>query len=263
MFENIVAFIIGVIAGVAAGMFGIGGGVVIVPALIIIFSLPLHFATGTSLAALLLPVGIFACIKFYKSRLLNIKIAALIAFGLTIGVYFGSEAVSVINPKMLKIIYGCFLLFVSLYFINPLQLIKKSNSEKVVYEYKNTVPSIYPLLIGVFAGILSGMFGIGGGLVITPFLMYVLRFHPKNAIGTSLGALLLPVGLPGVIVYFNNGFIVLNFAIAIAIGIVFGAIIGAKITLSLKTKYVKLIYGVFLLLMALDFIVGGSIANKI
>jgi len=69
--------------------------------------------------------------------------------------------------------------------------------------------------------------------------------------------------LPGVIVYFNNGFIVLNFAIAIAIGIVFGAIIGAKITLSLKTKYVKLIYGVFLLLMALDFIVGGSIANKI
>jgi uncharacterized membrane protein YfcA len=39
------------------------------------------------------------------------------------------------------------------------------------------------------------MFGIGGGLVITPFLMYVLRFHPKNAIGTSLGALLLPVGL--------------------------------------------------------------------
>ncbi len=262
MFDIIIALIIGTIAGIAAGMFGIGGGVVIVPALIIIFSLPLHIATGTSLAALLLPVGIFACIKFYKSGFLNIKVAALIALGLSIGVYFGAEAVAAISSKILKIIYGIFLLFVSFYFIKPLELIKKNKSEKIVYEYKNTVSPLFPLFIGVLAGILSGMFGIGGGLVITPFLMYVLRFHPKNAIGTSLGALLLPVGLPGVIVYFNNGFIVLNFAIAIAIGIVFGAIIGAKITLSLRTKYVKIIYGIFLLLMALDFIVGGSIANK-
>jgi uncharacterized membrane protein YfcA len=83
-------------------MFGIGGGVVIVPALIIIFSLPLHMATGTSLASLLLPVGIFACIKFYKSGFLNIKVAALIAFGLLIGVYFGAEAVVAISLIFLK-----------------------------------------------------------------------------------------------------------------------------------------------------------------
>lgn len=263
MLDIMTALTIGIIAGIAAGMFGIGGGVVIVPALIIIFSLPLQMATGTSLASLLLPVGIFACIKFYKSGFLNIKVAALIALGLTIGVYFGAEAAVAINPKILKTIYGFFLFFVSLYFIKPLELIKKNQSKNIVYEYKNTVSPLFPFLVGILAGILSGMFGIGGGLVITPFLMYLLRFHPKNAIGTSLGALLLPVGLPGVIVYYNNGFILLNIAIAIAVGIVFGAIIGAKITLSLKTKHVKLVYGIFLLLMSLDFIVGGAIANKI
>lgn len=263
MLENLIAFIIGLVAGVAAGMFGIGGGVVIVPALILVFSLPLHLATGTSLAALLLPVGIFACIKFYKSGFLNVKIAALIAFGLFLGVFFGAKLVTMISPNLLKTFYGIFLLYVSISFIKPVVIFKMKKSQVVTEDTQRDINPIYSILLGLLAGVLSGMFGIGGGLVITPFLMYVLRFNPKLAIGTSLGALLLPVGLPGVIVYYNNGFIVLNYAIAIAFGIVFGAILGAKITLALKTQTVKAIYGFFLLLMALDFIFHGSIASKI
>lgn len=263
MFDNLIALLVGLVAGVAAGMFGIGGGVVIVPALILIFSLPLHFATGTSLTALLLPVGIFACIKYYKAGFLNIKVASLIALGLFMGVFFGAKFVTMIPQGLLKTLYGLFLLYVSISFIRPLELFKIKINRSLPNDTKRNINSVYSILLGVFAGVLSGMFGIGGGLVITPFLMYVLRFDPKLAIGTSLGALLLPVGLPGVIVYYNNGFIVLNYAIAIAIGIVFGAIIGAKITLALKTNTVKVIYGFFLLLMALDFIFHGSIASKI
>ena len=263
MLENLIALIIGLVAGVAAGMFGIGGGVVIVPALILVFSLPLQLATGTSLTALLLPVGIFACIKFYKLGFLDVKVAGLIALGLFLGVFFGAKIVTMISPRLLKTLYGIFLLYVGISFIRPLELLKIKKTQTITEETQRIANPIFSIFLGVFAGVLSGMFGIGGGLVITPFLMYVLRFNPKLAIGTSLGALLLPVGLPGVFVYYNNGFIVLNYAISIAIGIVFGAIFGAKITLAMKTQTVKVIYGFFLLLMALDFIFYGSIASKI
>ena len=81
MSQEIVLIIIGFIAGILAGMFGIGGGVVIVPALMgLLPDFNFHQATGTSLAALLLPVGIFAVISYYRKGFLSIKNALLVFF---------------------------------------------------------------------------------------------------------------------------------------------------------------------------------------
>jgi uncharacterized protein len=257
----IIYLIIGVVAGVLAGMFGIGGGVVIVPALILLANFSITQANGTSLAALLLPVAIFGVISYYRAGLINIKISAFVASGLIIGVIFGSIIALSLPTNILKFIYGLFLLYVSWSFMKPMELWKEYILKrdfirpKIPAEVNDSQYRYYfYLIVGIFAGILSGLFGIGGGLVIVPVLIYFLKYDAKKAVGTSLGALLLPVGFPGVILYFNAGQLDFGAAMPVALGLVFGAVIGAKITISLPSLTVKRIYSVFLLIMSFYFI---------
>ncbi len=81
--------LIGIAAGVLAGMVGVGGGIVIVPALIYLFGMDQHTAQGTSLAVLLPPTGLFAFLRYYQAGHVDLKIAALIVVGLLIGGWFG------------------------------------------------------------------------------------------------------------------------------------------------------------------------------
>lgn len=103
--------------------------------------------------------------------------------------------------------------------------------------------------IGLFAGLLSGMFGIGGGLIIVPALLYLLKMKELEAIGTSLAALIPPVGLLGAVEYWRNHDINVRFALLIAAGLFIGAYFGAKITLGLPPNLVRGLYGGFLIVV--------------
>lgn len=106
------------------------------------------------------------------------------------------------------------------------------------------------LAIGVFAGVLSGMFGIGGGLVIVPALLLIVKMKEYEAIGTSLATLIPPVSLLGAIEYWRGGHLNIRYAVLIAIGLFVGAYFGARITLGLSPDVVRRIYAVFLLVVA-------------
>ncbi|MDX2074945.1 MAG: sulfite exporter TauE/SafE family protein [bacterium] len=258
--------IVGVIAGILSGMFGIGGGVVIVPALIIFLQFTITEATSTSLAALLMPVAIFAVLQYYRQNLIDVRGAALIAFGLLITSWFGADIALNLNKDVLQQIYGVFLLYMSWRFIEPRQLYfawdakrKGIELEKPKVSATTAPPNVSPLVplgIGLVAGIASGMFGIGGGAVIVPALVGFFNYDQKLAVGTSLGALLLPVGLPGVLRYAAAGTLNIPVAILVAVGLVIGAFFGARIALGLPSKTVKQLYGVFLVFVALRFIFG-------
>jgi len=106
------------------------------------------------------------------------------------------------------------------------------------------------IAIGFFAGILSGVFGIGGGIVIAPALIYFARFTPITATGTSLGALLLPAGLLGVIEYHRRGNININASLWIAMGLFFGAWVGANVAHLLSPLALKRSFAVLLVAVA-------------
>ena len=113
------------------------------------------------------------------------------------------------------------------------------------------MPIVLVALIGLAAGILSGLFGIGGGVVIVPLLVLVLGFTAQQAVGTSLAALLLPVGLLGAIQYWQAGQINLLYACLLAAGLLIGAFLGARFGLSLPSEAVQRAFGVLLVVIGL------------
>lgn len=114
------------------------------------------------------------------------------------------------------------------------------------------------LAIGLVAGVLSGMFGIGGGLIIVPALLFVLQLKEYEALGTSLAALIPPVGLLGAMEYWRNGHVNLKFAALIALGLFIGAYFGARITLGLSPELVRKLYAIFLLVVAARILIFGK-----
>ena len=259
--------LVGVIAGVFSGMFGIGGGVVIVPILTIFLGFGLTEATSTSLGALLMPVGVFAVIQYYRSNLLDMRASMLLGFGLLATTALGAAGaleIEQFDPNLMKRIYGIFLIVMGWRFAEPRKLYRQWREEPdpktlQTIPVREDMPQLegswyLVLLIGLIAGVFSGMFGIGGGAVIVPMLVGFLNYDQKRAVGTSLGALLLPVGLPGVYVYALDGVLDFPVAAAVAVGLVFGSIVGARVALGMSSAQVKQMYGFFLFAVAIRFI---------
>jgi len=108
------SIIIGLFAGIASGFFGIGGGLVMVPALVFFFQITQHQAQGTSLAVLTLPVVILGAIKYYNEGNVNLYMAMFIAVSFVVGAYLGAVLVHHVSDPMLKRIFGVLLLIVSI-----------------------------------------------------------------------------------------------------------------------------------------------------
>jgi uncharacterized membrane protein YfcA len=106
--------LIGLAAGVSAGWFGIGGGTIIVPALVFFAGFNQYQAVGTSLAVLLPPVGALAVYNYYKAGHVDLKIAGLIALGLFLGAWLGSFSALRVGELKLKLAFGIFLAFTGL-----------------------------------------------------------------------------------------------------------------------------------------------------
>jgi len=104
--------------------------------------------------------------------------------------------------------------------------------------------------IGLAAGVLSGLFGIGGGVLIVPALIYFGKMPIKMATGTSLGALLLPVGLLGAWAYHQAGNLDWKASLTVAIGLFFGAFVGAKLTQGMSPQLLQRLFALFLAAMA-------------
>ena len=106
------------------------------------------------------------------------------------------------------------------------------------------------IIVGLLAGILSGLVGLGGGVIIVPALVFLLGFSQHQATGTSLGILLLPAGIFAVMNYYKKGFIDLKVVLLIFVGFLLGGWIGSKISLSVNETTLKKIFAVALLLIA-------------
>jgi hypothetical protein len=106
--------ILGLIAGICSGFLGIGGGSIIIPALVYIYGLTQHQAQGTTLALMIPPIGLLATLKYYWEGNVNLKIALFVCVGFFIGALLGAYLVTPIPDNLLKRIFGTFLILIGL-----------------------------------------------------------------------------------------------------------------------------------------------------
>ena len=110
---------------------------------------------------------------------------------------------------------------------------------------------IYLLIIGLAAGFMGGLVGIGGGVIIVPALVMLLGMSQHEAQGTSLMMILFPVGILGVLNYYKQGYVDFKYAGLLAIGFFVGSYLGSKFSLSLPQLTVKRIFAIVMMLLAL------------
>jgi len=116
---------------------------------------------------------------------------------------------------------------------------------------KMTIQTILLLiLVGLAAGALSGLVGIGGGIIIVPALVYILGFSQLKAQGTSLGLLLLPVGILAVLNYYRKGYVDVKVVAIMCVAFIIGGWLGSKFSVSLSQDTAKKIFAVILILTA-------------
>ena len=104
---------LGLLAGIAGGFFGIGGGTIIVPVLVLIFGLTQHQAQGTALAIMIPPIGLLAAMKYYMEGNVKIATAVFICIGFFIGGLIGAELVHKVPDVLLKRLFGIYLFFIA------------------------------------------------------------------------------------------------------------------------------------------------------
>lgn len=112
------------------------------------------------------------------------------------------------------------------------------------------------LVMGVFAGVLSGLVGIGGGVIVVPALIFFFKFSQHTAQGTTLAMMVPPVGILAALMYYRHGYVDLKAAGLICLGFVVGGFIGARLATSLSSMVLEKIFGVGLLLIALKILFG-------
>jgi uncharacterized protein len=110
-----IAFVLtGLVGGILSGLFGIGGGIVIIPMLVLLFGMNQHLAQGTTLALFVPPVGILAAWAYYREGFVDLKVAGLLCLGFFVGGFVGAKLAGLLSDILLKRVFGCTMLVIAL-----------------------------------------------------------------------------------------------------------------------------------------------------
>lgn len=276
--ELIIFLIIGALAGFAAGLFGVGGGTIIVPLLFIVFTQMgyspdniMHLALGTSLATIII-TSISSLMAHNKKGAVMWPVFKNLAPGLALGCFFGAGIAGQISGLYLQLIVGVFLLWVAykMFFGVKKKVASQTNNTNGLNYAQTELPSKpKQLAAGGVIGIASAIFGIGGGSLTVP---YLTRYNVvmQKAVGTS-AACGLPIAIAGALgfMFFGMqqdvdvpntiGFVHIYAFLGISIMSFFTAKVGAKVAHILSPEILKKCFSVLLLVVGLYFLYKGLV----
>ncbi|MBL0211084.1 MAG: sulfite exporter TauE/SafE family protein [Holophagaceae bacterium] len=189
----------GLAGGALSGLFGIGGGIVLVPLLALALGLDQHRAQGVTLSVMLLPIGFPAVLHYHRSGVRILwSLVGMLILGFLFGVLAGSWLANAIPERPMRWGFVLFLLLVALRMLTQ----RSGGAGRAGAMDRPTTEYWVPgLAIGFAGGMASGLLGIGGGIVMIPLLVWWLGFSQTEAQVTSLAVMLPPIGLPGVLIY--------------------------------------------------------------
>ena len=259
--DTIVLYIfLGVIAGTISGLFGIGGGVIIVPILIFTFTSQLfpaeiltHMAVGTSLATIMI-TSISSVAAHHKHGLVLWPIVFWLSPGICLGAVLGATYALSISGSLLQLLFGLFLCLIAIFMVKPINLSIPLHMPR----------SFSNIIAGSIIGFFSSIFGVGGGSLSVPYFSWT-KMSMKNAVATS-AACGLPIAVCAALVYtmqglntqelpkYSIGFVYLPAFFGIIISSIAFAKLGAKIAHQLPSKSLKLYFSLLLLGIGIYFV---------
>jgi len=242
--EALLTVVIGFAAGLLSGLFGVGGGIVMTPGLNLLVNLPPVIAVETPLPVIF-PTAAVGAATYWRAGEVDLRAAAWIGGVGAAASVAGAAATQVVGGRWLLLITAILLAWQSVQILRGSSVTSRTDGAEAI-------PAWGLIAVGVVAGFLSGLLGIGGGLVIVPALAGMLGMPLKRTLGTSLVCIVAMV-VPGTIVHASLGHIDWTAALLLAIGSVPGARIGAKIALGTREHTLRMLVGSFLALVAVAY----------
>lgn len=232
---------IGLLAGLLSGLFGVGGGILIVPALIYLAKLDPKVASGSSLLAIV-PVAAVGAAGYAVGGHVDLGLTLILAVGSILGAPVGARLLKRIPHEALQLAFVAFLavVIVSLFLVVP------SRESAIAFD---PIMAIGLAALGFATGVLSGLLGIGGGVIIVPMLVLLFGASDLVAKGSSL-LLMIATGASGTVANLRQGTLDTTAAIGVGVGAACSTLLGVWIAQSVSPQAANIAFAVFLVLIA-------------
>jgi uncharacterized protein len=239
---------IGLASGVLAGLFGVGGGIVMTPGIHVLLGAPPIVALATPLPVIF-PTALAGALAYRRRGEIDLRATAWLVGPGLVGAALGARLTDAIDTTLLLLVTALLLGW------QAVAILRARGRRREVRE------ATAPILVGIgaIAGLVSGLLGIGGGIVIVPLLAGWLGMPLKRALGTSLLAIVALV-VPGTVVHAALDHIDLAIFLALVVGAVPGARVGAALALGAKERTLRLIVGSGLLVISLAYAIEQTTA---
>ena len=238
---------VGVLAGVLAGLFGVGGGVILVPALVLLLAVPQKTAHATSLAAIILTAAA-AVVPFAVVGEVSWGAAVVMAAAAIVGTAFGARALHRLPAAVLRRAFAVLLLLVALRLV-----VVSDVGQAAAVTGAGLVAGL--AVTGFLAGLLSATLGVGGGVVMVPAMVVGLGFGQHLAEGTSL-LVILPTAIVGTLQHQRNGYVRWDLGLRLGLAGICGGLAGGLLAQTLPAEGLQRGFGVFMGLVGLRMLLG-------
>lgn len=247
-----IALVIGLVAGVLSGLFGVGGGIVMTPGIQVLLTAEPIVALATPLPAIL-PTALTGALTYRRAGEIDTRAARWIVLAGLPASAIGAQVAEVVDTHALLFATAALLAWQAVGVLRGAGETAASIEDRPIRRAELAG-------IGLAAGFVSGLLGIGGGIVMVPLLAGWLGMPLKRALGTSLAAIAALV-VPGTVVHAINGNVDWAIVAAVTAGAVPGARLGANLALGTRERTLRLLVGSFLLLVSLAY--GASEATSL
>lgn len=244
---------VGVVAGLASGLFGVGGGVIIVPALVLFAGFSQKLATGTSLTAIV-PISIAGMIGYAVSGEVDWAAAGLVAVGAVSGALIGARTLVRIDGSLLQVLFSIVMVMTAakMFF---------DEADGAARLELTVLVALGLLLLGLSSGVLAGLLGVGGGIIIVPVLTLLFESPLVLAKGTSL-AIVVPTAIVSTIRNRRAGLTALPAGQLVGGAGVLTALLASRLSLGLDARVSSVLFALLLVLIALRLGLTGLKARR-
>jgi hypothetical protein len=234
--------LVGLLAGLMSGSFGVGGGVLIVPAVVLLLAFDQKLAHGTSLAAVV-PISVAGVAAYVTHDGVDVRVALILMAGTVAGVVYGTRLLARIRTTPLRWLFIAFMLASAARLL--VQLPNRDNELSLTLAV-----GVFLVALGLLTGVLSGLLGVGGGVFMVPVMILFLEMSDVVAKGTSLLAVI-PTGLVATWSNHRRGNVDVRSAAVIGLAGVPTSVVGAWLAVWLPPRTAAVLFAVFLIVVAL------------